>query len=160
MTAWARVESFTPQHGIDLSAFIDVLFVVDTIRDLQNVSDGLRLLRQVQAQVRIALDEADYALVPLVETLKCLLVDIRCRGLDNFLLEKVIIKAVVAIFAHGWCAASVHRRRFGVLLLSNEARLFLIDLAILKCLLSKAFKDVLLLFGKLLLFLSFFSLGA
>ena len=99
-------------------------------------------------------------MVPLVETLERLFVNIWGGRLDNFLVEKVIIKVVVGIFSESWCATPMHRGRLGVLLLTDEASLFLIDLARLKCLLGQAFKEVLLLFHLLFLFFCFFSLGA
>ena len=75
-------------------------------------------------------------------------------------MEKVIVEVVVGIFSESWCATPMHRGRLGVLLLTDEARLFLIDLARLKCLLGQAFEEALLLLNKLFLFLCFFSLGA
>ena len=85
LTAGARVESFTPDHCVDQSTLGNVLPVVDAVVDLHGISDGLRFLRQVKAQIRITLDETDYALIPLIKALKRLLVDIRGRGLDGFL---------------------------------------------------------------------------
>ena len=98
MTARARVERFTPDHCVDLSTLGDVLAVVDAVVDLQGLPDGLRLLRQVQAQVRIALDETDNALGLLIEALKRLLIDIGSRGLDGFLEKFVVELLVFSIF--------------------------------------------------------------
>ena len=97
LTTWARVECLTLELMIDLSTFVDVLIVADTIGDFQGVSDRLGLLRQFFVDVRTAMDETNDALFTLVETLERLLILYWSCRLDNFLLEKVIVETIVIL---------------------------------------------------------------